>query len=47
VRYPTNGETGKSGRGLLGTCIQHEIDHLDGVHSSIASRRWKRGMILR
>jgi peptide deformylase len=33
--------------GLLGTCIQHEIDHLDGVLFVDRISALKRGMILR
>jgi len=34
-------------KGLLATCIQHEIDHLDGVLFVDHISALKRGMILR
>jgi peptide deformylase len=36
-----------SAKGLLATCIQHEIDHLDGVLFVDHISALKRGMILR
>ncbi len=49
VRYldETGEEREIDADGLLGTCIQHEIDHLDGVLFVDRISALKRGMILR
>ncbi len=49
VRYldETGEEREIEADGLLGTCIQHEIDHLDGVLFVDRISALKRGMILR